>query len=153
MQLYLRVRTTVCWGSVLITVLLSGSLLLSVWGGPQRRITGVLGFAVAFGLCLVLIGLRPLPWLIALAAFGAHFSIPFVNGLNQAIWQRVVAETMQGRVFAVRLMLGRSAQALAFVLAGPLADRVAEPLLAGSSPIGEALRLISGSGAGRGAPG
>ncbi len=130
--------------------LLGGSLTLSAWGGPRRRVNGVLGFCLLFGLCVAVIGLRPVPWLIALAAFGAHFSAPFVNGLNQAIWQNAVDEPIQGRVFAIQQMATRAAQSLAFVVAGPLADRVFEPLLSGGGPLAVSAGAIVGTGTGRG---
>ncbi|MBN1201976.1 MAG: MFS transporter [Anaerolineae bacterium] len=130
--------------------LLGGSLTLSAWGGPRRRINGVLGFCLLFGLCVAGIGLRPVPGLIALAAFGAHFSAPFVNGLNQAIWQRIVAESIQGRVFAIQHMATRAAQALAFILAGPLADTVCEPLMAADGSLAGSVGAVLGVGDGRG---
>jgi DHA3 family macrolide efflux protein-like MFS transporter len=132
--------------------LLGGSLVLSAWGGPARQIDGVLAFCLSFGLCVAAIGLRPVGWLVGLAAFGAHFSAPFVDGLNQAIWQRAVDPAVQGRAFAARQMATRASQALAFAAAGPLADRLFEPLmgagglLAGSA--GVALRVGPGRGIG-----
>jgi MFS family permease len=130
--------------------LLGGSLVLSAWGGPARRIDGVLAFCLTFGLCVAAIGLRPVGWLVGLAAFGAHFSAPFVNGLNQAIWQRAVDPAVQGRVFATRQMGTRAMQALAFVVAGPLADRLFEPLMGADGPLAVSLRALVGGGPGRG---
>ncbi|MEJ2149877.1 MAG: MFS transporter, partial [Chloroflexota bacterium] len=130
--------------------LLGGSLALSAWGGPARSVDGVLAFCLTFGLCVAAIGLRPLGWLVGLAAFGAHFSAPFVDGLNQAIWQRAVAPAVQGRAFAARQMATRASQALAFVVAGPLADRLFEPLMGAGGPLAGSLGSVMGVGPGRG---
>jgi MFS family permease len=127
-----------------------GSLLLSVWGGPKRKIDGVLGFCFLFGLFLSLMGLRPSALLIALSAFGAHFTIPFINGSNQAIWQSQVALPLQGRVFALRQMIIRGAQPLAFLIAGPLADAVFNPLLLDGGQLAGTLGRVMGVGSGRG---
>ena len=52
--------------------LLIGSLVMSIWGGPQRRVKGVLLFEALSGLFFVLIGLRPSFW--SVAARAASFS-------------------------------------------------------------------------------
>jgi DHA3 family macrolide efflux protein-like MFS transporter len=130
--------------------MLAGSLLMSVWGGPHRRINGVLSFELLSGICFVLIGLRPSFWLVAAGAFGAHVTIAVVLGSNQAIWQSKVAPEVQGRVFATQQMVARAAAPLAYLLAGPLADRVFNPLLTVDGPLASGIGQILGTGSGRG---
>ncbi len=128
----------------------AGSLLMSVWGGPQRRINGVLNFELLSGICFMLMGLRPSFWPVAAGAFGAHVTIAVVFGSNQAIWQSKVAPEVQGRVFATQQMVARAAAPLAYLLAGPLADRVFNPLLTVEGPLAGGLGQILGTGPGRG---
>jgi len=130
--------------------MLTGSLVMSLWGGPKRRILGVLGFDLMKGLGIIIMGLRPSVWLVAAGAAWAHFSIPFVNASNQAIWQAKVPAHVQGRVFATRQMIARAAMPLAFLIAGPLADALFEPLMRDGSALAESLGLVIGSGPGRG---
>ena len=130
--------------------MLTGSLIMSAWGGPQRRINGVLNFEMLSGLCFVLIGLRPSFWLVAAGAFGAHVTIAIVFGSNQAIWQSKVEPQVQGRVFATQQMVARSAAPLAYLLAGPLADRVFCPLITADGPLAGSLGPVLGTGPGRG---
>ncbi len=130
--------------------MLAGSLVMSVWGGPQRRIQGVFYGELLSGLCFVLIGLRPSFWPVALGVFGAHLSIAIVYGSNQSIWQTKVGPDVQGRVFATQQMVARAASPLAYLLAGPLADRVFNPLLAASGPLANNVGQILDSGPGRG---
>lgn len=130
--------------------MLTGSLVMSAWGGPRRRVKGVLNPEMLSGLCFVLMGLRPSSWLVAAGAFGAHVTIAVVFGCNQAIWQSRVEPQVQGRVFATEQMVARSAAPLAYLLAGPLADRVFEPLLALDGPLAGSLGLVLGAGPGRG---
>ena len=130
--------------------MLAGSLLMSIWGGPQRRINGVLNFELLSGICFVLVGLRPSFWLVAAGAFGAHVTIAVVYGSNQAIWQSKVAPEVQGRVFATQQMVARAAAPLAYLLAGPLADRLFNPLLTVDGPLASGLGQILGTGPGRG---
>jgi MFS family permease len=130
--------------------MLIGSLVMSVWGGPRRRIRGVLQFEALSGLFFVLMGLRPSLWTVAAGAFGAHLTIAVVSGSNQAIWQSKVAPEVQGRVFATQQMLVRAASPLAYLLAGPLADRVFNPLLIAGGQLAPTWGVLIGTGAGRG---
>lgn len=127
-----------------------GSLAMSAWGGPRRRIQGVLRFEFLSGLCFILIGLRPAFWPIALGVFGAHCTIAVIFGSNQAIWQRKVAPEVQGRVFATQQMVARAAMPLAYLLAGPLVEWVFEPLLATGGSLVSSVGAIVGTGPGRG---
>jgi len=130
--------------------MLVGSLVMTVWGGPRPRIYGVLNFELLSGACFLLIGLRPSFWPVALGVFGAHTTIAIIFGSNQAIWQTKVAPAVQGRVFATQQMLARAATPLAFLLAGPLAERIFEPLLAPNGPLSSSVGQAIGTGPGRG---
>ena len=130
--------------------MLAGSLVMSAWGGPKRRIDGVLHFELLSGLCFLLIGLRPSAWPIALGAFGAHLTIAIIYGSNQAIWQSKVPPNVQGRVFATQQMVAKSTTPLAYLIAGPLADKIFEPLLASDGPLTGSIGQITGVGPGRG---
>jgi hypothetical protein len=141
----LGVVLTVAGGGFLL-----GSLMMSAWGGPKRRVDGILGFGLLFGLGLCTLGLRPAALWVGLGAFGAHFALPFINGCNQAIWQSRVPPALQGRVFALRQTVARSAQPLAIIVAGPLADRVFGPLLAPGTPWARSVGTLIGVGPGRG---
>ena len=105
----------------------AGGLLLSLWGGPRRRIHGVLLGMAGYGLLGTLpLGLGPSqPWWMA-GAFVGSFIIPVLNGSNQAIWQAKVPPDVQGRVFAARRFIAQGTAPLAMVVVGPLADRVME---------------------------
>jgi MFS family permease len=130
--------------------MLVGSLIMGVWGGPRRRINGVLVFELLSGVCFMLIGVQPSFWPVAAGAFGAHVTIAIVFGSNQAIWQSKVAPDIQGRVFATQQMVARAASPLAYLLAGPLADRVFEPFMARGGALATGFGQVLGSGAGRG---
>ncbi len=130
--------------------LLSGSLVLSAWGGPKLRLTGVLAFELVSALAFCLIGSRPLLWLVVAAAFIAHFTLAFVAGLNEAIWQCQVEKAVQGRVFAFKQTAVKAATLIAYLVAGCLADRVLEPLLGDGGPATANLGVWFGVGPGRG---
>ena len=75
---------------------------------------------------------------------------PLVNASSQAIWQKKVAPDVQGRVFAVRKVLAWVAYPLAYLIAGPLADYVFEPLLVADGPLAGSIGRLIGVGPGRG---
>lgn len=131
--------------------MLAGSVAMSAWGGPRRRIWGVLGFIGLMAVGLAFIGLWASPWTVAVGLILMVLGAPIASGCSQAIFQAKVAAEVQGRVFAVRSMISRSMMPLATLLAGPLADRVFEPLLRPGGPLAETvIGGWLGVGAGRG---
>ena len=130
---------------------LGGGLLLSLWGGPKRRIHAVLLGMMGSGLLgLVLLGLGQILPLWLAGAFFTMFFIPILNGANQAIWQAKVAPDVQGRVFATRRLIAQATAPVAMLLAGPLADRVFEPAMMPSGALEPLFSPLVGSGVGAG---
>jgi MFS transporter, DHA3 family, macrolide efflux protein len=131
--------------------MLAGSIVLSAWGGPTRRIPWVFVVICLAACGLILMGLNPSAFVISLGMFVFLAPIPVGSGLSQALFQSKVEPGVQGRVFAIRGMISRSMMPLAFLLAGPLSDRVFEPLMmAGGALADSQVAQIIGSGAGRG---
>jgi MFS family permease len=128
-----------------------GGLVLSAWGGPKKKVHGVLNGWILMGLFgTVLIGIgRGLPmW--ALGAFCGAFTVPLVNSSNQAIWQAKVAPDLQGRVFATRRLIAWLVNPIATLMVGPLADFVFEPAMSAPSFLSANFSWLVGFGAGAG---
>jgi hypothetical protein len=128
-----------------------GGLLLILWGGPKRRIHGLLlGWALAnlMGLSLLGLGAGLLVW--AVGRFFVDFFTPIVEGSNQAIWQTKVAPDVQGRVFATRQLLSQLTLPFGMLLAGPLADRVFEPAMMPGGRLVGTFGWLTGTGPGAG---
>jgi MFS family permease len=130
--------------------MLVGTLIISTWKGPSRQINSILGFHLLGGLCILATGLRASVALIAVAAFLFAMGSPIINSASQFIWQTKVAPSVQGRVFAVERIIVCSLQPLAYILAGPLADRIFEPLMAENGPLAASIGQVIGVGPGRG---
>ncbi len=127
-----------------------GGVTLSVWGGPKRKIQGVLFGMAAAALATVLLGVaRDVPlWVGAL--FVSSFFIVILNGSNQAIWQAKVAPDLQGRVFAARRLIAQVSAPVAMLFAGPLADFIFEPGMRVGGSLSSLFGGLVGTGTGAG---
>ncbi len=101
---------------------LAGGALISLWGGfRSRRVLVVLVSVLSGSLVQILFGLTPSFYIAAGAVFVLHMGFPIGNAHSQAVWQAQVPRELQGRVFAVRRVIGGSMGPLGQVLAGALA--------------------------------
>lgn len=130
--------------------MLIGSLVMSAWGGPKRRVYCVIGFEMLAGACIVLAGISSSAAVVGIATFVFSFSVAMTLAASQAIWQSKVEPGVQGRVFAVRRMIAWSMLPLAYAIAGPLADKVFGPLLVIGGPLAPTVGRVLGVGPGRG---
>jgi surfactin synthase thioesterase subunit/MFS family permease len=130
--------------------LLVGGLVMGLWGGMKRRAEGVVSFVMLFGLFSVLMGLRPSPIYPAIGLLGFGFSIAIVQSHWYTLIQTKVGLYLQGRVIATSNMLATAMMPLGQVLAGPLADKVFEPLMAASGPLSDSVGRLIDVGPGRG---
>lgn len=129
----------------------AGGLLMSAWGGPKRRVHGVLlGMAVSSLLASIPLGLAGPLALWSFGNFMFGLILPVINGSNQALWQAKVAPDLQGRVFSVRRLIAQVTAPIGMLLAGPLADRVFEPAMQAGQPLAAALGGLVGVGPGAG---
>ena len=131
---------------------LAGGLVASAWGGPKthmvRSVTGGIAF---YMLGVVIAGLRIHPAFPALGLTLNVFMVSIVQSVSNAIWQLKVAPEVQGRVFSLRYMVVTIVSPLAYLAAGPLADRVFEPLMQEGGALAHTLLgTLLGSGPGRG---
>ncbi|MEO0539175.1 MAG: MFS transporter [Cyanobacteria bacterium P01_A01_bin.123] len=129
---------------------LLGGLTLSVWGGPKRRIHGVLIFSAIWKVGLIVLALAQTVATQIGTALVSGFCSPFPGSCSQAIWRSKVEPDVQGRVFATRFLLTQLATPLGAAIAGPLADHVFEPAMQPGIPLAQTLEPIFGTGAGAG---
>ncbi|GAB7044510.1 MULTISPECIES: MFS transporter [Catenuloplanes] len=130
--------------------LFAGSLVMGAWGGPRRRSRAVLGGLAGGGVALALHALAPSPWLIGVVAPLFLFTLPIVNSSTMTLLQLKTAPELLGRVTAAARVIGDAAVPLAYLLAGPLADAVAEPLMAPGGALADTAGAVIGTGPGRG---
>lgn len=130
--------------------MLLGSVLMSLWSGPNNRVKAIIVFVGFQGLIVLVGGLKISPLILAVGIFGYLFSQPIIVSCNQAIWQSKVPSRLQGRVFALQQTLERSLAICAYLLAGPLVDNVLNPLMAEGGIVAQTIGKFVNTGMGQG---
>jgi MFS transporter, DHA3 family, macrolide efflux protein len=128
-----------------------GSVLMSVWGGPRRRMHGALlgwiGYCI-FGNIIFGLGTSLNVWIpaIIIAGFGSNIGI----ATSQAILQSKVAPDVQGRVFSARRMLTWFPDTFTPIIGGLLADKIMEPAMRSQGWFANTFGWMVGTGPGSG---
>ncbi|WP_228037823.1 MFS transporter [Nodosilinea sp. LEGE 06152] len=127
-----------------------GAVLLSVWGGPKRRVTGMLAGFVGAGLSKTVFGLGRSPRIWVPAQFCSSLNFPLLGSSETALWMEKIAPEQQGRVFAANALVLQVVSAGATLMAGPLADRILEPAMVPTGHLANLLGGVVGTGPGAG---
>jgi MFS transporter, DHA3 family, macrolide efflux protein len=130
---------------------LLGGVVMTLWGGPRRKIHGfLLGVAFSFLLGDIPLAIgRTLPVWVLAAGTGSFF-IPILGSSQETIWQTKIPQAMQGRVFSVRQMLVNALLPAGYLLGGVLADQVMEPAMAVNGALVSTFGWLVGTGPGAG---
>ncbi len=127
-------------------VALTGGIIMGAWGGPKRRIHGVIGFMLLQSVGLMLIGIRPSIPSLFIGYLTIQLAVPFVNSCAGIIWQSKVPLQVQGRVIAVSSMTTTFGLEMGYLTSGPMADKIFLPLMAVGGPLAATLGPIFGTG-------
>ena len=121
------VRTLGATSSIAAVGMLLGSIAISMWGGPRRRVMLILGFGALQGVIAIVVGWQTSVATLMFGAFSYVFLFPIIGSACQSLWQTKVPNELQGRVGAVRMMVFNVVRPLSFFLAGALSDHVFGP--------------------------
>ncbi|NOH12664.1 MAG: MFS transporter [Chloroflexi bacterium] len=136
--------------SIAMSGMLIGTLLITAWGGPQRRVPWVAGVLIVQGLAIAVIGWQPTIAYVIGGGFVMFFSFAFLSALLPPIRQTKVALDVQGRVTATMIFLAVILEPLGHAIVGPLADNFFEPWMAAGGALSSSFGLLLGVGPGRG---
>jgi DHA3 family macrolide efflux protein-like MFS transporter len=106
---------------------LAGAVTMAAWGGTRPRIHTVMLAAATVGVFLALAGASRGAFSIGASLFMLMFAIPFIEAASMSIFQAKTAPDLQGRVFAAVSQITALLRPTAYLIVGPLADRVFEP--------------------------
>jgi MFS family permease len=130
---------------------LAGSLLMSVWKGPKRRMNGVnLAFILegVLGAFVFGMGWSITPWVIG--SFFRSATNPIINSLYIAVMQSKIPQDMQGRFFGLEHTLSVVSYPIGQLIAGLLSDNVLEPAMTSSTALQNLLSGLLGTEPGAG---
>ena len=128
-----------------------GSIIMSAWGGPKRRIHGVLlgwTFYCLAGNLVFGLGRSLGVWVPAILVGGVGSSIGIAT--SQSLLQVKVAPDVQGRVFSARRMLTWFPDTFTPILGGLLADYIMEPAMQNGSWVSKLFGWLAGTTPGSG---
>ncbi len=126
-----------------------GAVGLSIFGGFQRQVRGMLLGFVGTGVGSIVLGLGRVPSIWIGAQFFAALNIPLVYSSSYAVWYAKVKPDIQGRVLAAAHTIGLIVGAVASLVAGPLADQLELTMTSGGW-IASIFAPLVGTGSGAG---
>jgi len=106
--------------------LISGGLILGIWGGFKRRIVTTFTFLIIQAIAIMVFSFTTESlFLMGIAMlFVAGMSGAFMNGSVMAVFQSVVDRDVQGRFFALMGSITGAMMPLGLAVTGPLADAI-----------------------------
>ncbi|MEL7435770.1 MAG: MFS transporter, partial [Chloroflexota bacterium] len=106
---------------------LIGAILLGIWKF-KKRVRVILLAGILMSLGGMFAGMQPTLFLIVPGLVLAFGTVPFLIGLNRALYQLKAPPALLGRIFAFRLAVGTGAQTIGALLAGFIAENVFKPV-------------------------
>jgi MFS transporter, DHA3 family, macrolide efflux protein len=140
-------------GSVLSALAVGGivgGLIISIWGGPKRKIYGVVLGIVGGSLSLATLGLGQniIAW--SISGFVLVCFMPMVGAFSDTIMQNKILPSFQGRYFASSRALSQIGTSAAYLVSGFLADHLFEPSLMPGGVLTGSFGWLVGTGPGAG---
>ncbi|MBC6477188.1 MAG: MFS transporter [Hormoscilla sp. GM7CHS1pb] len=139
-------RILSCFGAGTII----GSLAIAFLGSPERYMKAIYSCTIVNGMLLVFAG-----WSSSLVVFTISVTLftlirPVLYTFTQTLLQNKVDPSFQGRVFSLKSALDAIAVPAGFVIVGPLAEKVFEPMMMSDSLWANRIGTFIGMGVGRG---
>ena len=127
-----------------------GGIILSIWGGFQRRIHGIfLGTILTFSSAIAF-GISNTPSLWLITTFFAALFWSIIGSSQQSIWLSKVPSDIQGRVYAARFLITQVPAPIALGITGVLSDRFFEPAMMSGGSLTWLFGGLFGTGSGAG---
>lgn len=130
--------------------MLASGAAVSTLGLPDRHVTVVVASTALIGIGFVVIAARPELSLVVAGVVLTMATLPVVGAASGTIHQTEVAEELQGRLTALRRVVGESLVLPAVIVVTPLVDRMIEPAMQPGGWAAEIFGPLIGVGEGRG---
>lgn len=108
--------------------MLLGGIIVFITGIPKKKMNVILGGVFILAMGIALTGAFNSPYTAAGGMFILMLIIPFASSSSAVLWQKKIPLAYQGRVTSTRMAFSQFLMPFAYLIAGPLADNVFEPL-------------------------
>ncbi|MBL8061880.1 MAG: MFS transporter [Anaerolineales bacterium] len=128
-----------------------GGVWIIAWKNPQKKARMYLiATGLSFLICDASMAMSDsvVGW--SIAGFLAEVTIPLIVSPYFALWQELVPNSIQGRVFSSREMIQVASQPLGYLLGGLMADRIFEPAMLSQGWFSSLFGTLVGTGPGAG---
>lgn len=132
------------------TGILAGAGLVTALARLRPTTLLSLGTAGA-GITMMLLALRTWPWWAGLTGFAVFACLALCNAGAETLVRLSIDKDRQARVWGTIGLVTQLGYLLAYLSAGPLADRVLQPFMDSHTPLAHTLGAVMGTGTGRGA--
>ena len=112
---------------------ITGAVVLTAWGGTKKRVNGMLAGFMGAGIAKTVFGLGRGTAVWLPAQFCSSLNFPLLGSSETALWMEATPPELQGRVFAANSLVLELLSATATLIAGPLSERVFEPMMQSKS--------------------
>ncbi len=136
--------------SIITSALVAGSLVMSLWSGPQKRVRFLLLGVTLEGTAIFAAGFHASVLWVTAAFFVNFLIFAFTSPQYAPIIQTKVANSVQGRVFAMINFLGMILEPLGTLSIGLIVDRLLRPAMMTGGSLVPLFGPLVGTGAGRG---
>src|SRR5215510_3238259 len=106
----------------------------------------IIGFGLLQGFGLIVAGSKPSLWVIAFGLAIAAACWQVVSTSIRVLWQTRIPAPLQGRSFAALMLVLQVTAPLAYLVVGPLADNIFEPLLSSGGLLSDNVGHLIGVG-------
>jgi MFS family permease len=127
-----------------------GGTIISIWGGPKKKIKALLCGMMGAGVAKTIFGLATTPLIWIPAQFSSSLNFPLISSTNASIWIEKIPSDIQGRIFSVRMLARQLVSAIALGSAGLLADHIFIPAMQANGRVASIFSPIFGTGEGAG---
>ncbi|MTJ53564.1 MFS transporter [Anabaena sp. UHCC 0253] len=128
----------------------TGTIILSIWGGSKRRINGFLLGMIGAGISKTVFGSAQGLMIWLPAQFCSSLNFPMLTSSSTAILLSKVRPDLQGRVFATESSIQQIVSAIAVFISALLADHVFEPAMMLGGSLTPLFSGLFGTGKGAG---
>ena len=135
--------------TVMAVGMLAGAGLVGLMSGARPTTLLCAGLLTA-AVSMILLPLRPAAWWAAATGFAFFAALALCNAGAEVIVRMAIPNERQARAWGAIGMVSQFGYIAAYIVAGPLADRVFEPLLRPGGGLAATVGKALGTGPGRG---